>query len=645
MRKLTRRRILRTIIALIALIIFIYLIKDNFLNDNAQIEDVKYTKILLIGIDGMDPRIVNKLMNEGKLPNFKKLEEMGAYTNLGTSLPPHSPVAWTTIATGTNPGKHNIFDFIRRDTVRQLPELSLAKSKSGIGGTDYESYVKTDPFWRITSEAGISTTIIRWPVSFPPERIEGNLLSGLGVPDIKGLLSGYTFYTTADFDKNDETSKKTVAVENLGGIIKTSISGPNVRKGSDITSIKVPLKIDLKENSAIITIQDSKYTVDVNGWSDWIRIKFKTGLLKNVYGISKAYLISTKPEFKMYITDVQIDPENPLVKISYPDGYSAELAQKIGLYNTLGIPEDTGALVDGKITDKTFLEQCNQIEEERNKMFWEEFKKFNKGIFAFVFDTSDRIQHTHWDEKFLISDDGKFSVNKAIIDYYRKKDVFLGKVLDQIDDKTALIVLSDHGFTSFERNVDINSWLSKNEFMTLTQQPNEKNNGELFEFVDWSKTKAYSLGFNSIYLNIQGRESKGSVDESEREKIVEELIQKLEKLVDPKTNKKVIAHLYKREDVYHGDSTADGPDIIVGFNPGYRMSWQTAIGGVTPEVIFDNKKIWNGDHLVDPEFVPGVLFTNFKISKKAPNQMDIAPTVLKLIGLEIPEDMDGKSLI
>jgi len=644
MRRLKKIRLTKVIAVLLLISLTFLLLKDSFLNNNDKIEDMKYSKILLIGIDGMDPKIVDKLISEGKLQNFKKLKEQGSYTTLGTSLPPHSPVAWTSIATGTNPGKHNIFDFIRSNRERQLPELSLAKSKTGISGTDYESYVKAEPFWRITSQAGIPTTVIRWPMSFPPEEVEGNLLSGLGVPDIKGLLSGYTFYTTSDFDPDAESSKKTVAVENLGGVIKTSISGPNIRKGNDITSVNVPLKIDFDKASATITVQDSEYPISVGGWSGWIRLKFKAGLFKNVYGICKAYIVSTEPEFNMYVTDIQIDPENPLLSISYPETYSKELAQKIGLYNTLGIPEDTNALIDGKITDETFLEQCDQIEEERDKMFWEEFEKFDKGVFAFVYDTSDRVQHTHWDDKALEEHD-KLVVNQAIIDYYVKKDEFLGKVLNKIDDKTALIVLSDHGFTSFEKNVDINSWLSKNGFMTLTQQPAENQYGELFEFVDWEKTKAYSLGFNSIYINVKGREAKGSVEESEREKVVEELMQKLGKLTDPETKEKIIANLYKREDAYQGDYVQEAPDIMIGFEPGYRMSWQTAVGGATPKVVFDNKKVWNGDHLVDPEFVPGVLFTNFKINNRNPNQKDIAPTILNLAGLKIPEGIDGKSLL
>jgi len=313
------------------------------------------------------------------------------------------------------------------------------------------------------------------------------------------------------------------------------------------------------------------------------------------------------------------------------------------------MPEDTGALTDESISDETFLEQTKQIEDERDKMFWLEFEKFkqsNRAILAFVYDTSDRIQHVFWEHKLLTKETSTdIELNDAVIGYFEEKDKFLGKIMEQIDGNTVLIVLSDHGFTSFEKNIDINSWLSKNGFMSLTEEPTEDKNGELFQFVDWSKTKAYSVGFNGIYINLEGRESKGIVEESEREKIIEEIIDKLKGLKDPETGKDIIYKVYRKEDVYHGDYLNNAPDIIIGFNPGYRMSWQTAIGGLTPEIISENTKKWDGDHLVDPSFVPGVLFTNLKINKKEPNQIDIAPTVLTLMGLEPPKEMDGESLI
>ncbi|MFW9882252.1 MAG: alkaline phosphatase family protein, partial [Candidatus Thorarchaeota archaeon] len=274
-----------------------------------KMPQLKYNKILVIGIDGMDPKISNKLMAEGKLPNFRGLAETGSFMNLNTSYPPHSPVAWTTIATGTNPGKHNIFDFIRINQKNYMPELSLSKSVSGISGTDYESYVKSDPFWRITTKAKIPTTVIRWPVTFPPERIEGNMLSGLGVPDIKGFLSGYTLYTSKSADKSFKSSNRIIQVKENNGIIETEIFGPKVKKQNQVIDIKAPMQMKISKNSAEIIVQDKTYNIKINGWSDWIRAEFKVGIIKKVSGIFKAYLVSINP-FEMYITAIKIDPEN-----------------------------------------------------------------------------------------------------------------------------------------------------------------------------------------------------------------------------------------------------------------------------------------------------------------------------------------------
>jgi len=207
------------------------------------------------------------------------------------------------------------------------------------------------------------------------------------------------------------------------------------------------------------------------------------------------------------------------------------------------------------------------------------------------------------------------------------------------------MIFSDHGFTSFERAVSINRWLVENGFMILIDEYDGNDEGALFKFVDWSKTKAYSAGFAGIYINFKGREGQGIVEESEKEEIVNDIIKKLEDFKDPKNNKKVVTHAYKKEEIYHGDYVKNAPDIVIGFEPGYRMSWQSAIGGLTPEPIIDNLKRWNGDHIVDPLHVPGVLFTNFKVNNGNPGLMDIAPTILNILKIDVPEEIDGKSLI
>jgi predicted AlkP superfamily phosphohydrolase/phosphomutase len=606
----------------------------------------KYDKILLIGIDGADPKVMTQLMNEGKLPNFSKLNKTGTYKQLETSISPQSPIAWASIATGSNPGKHNIFDFIRRNPENYLPELSLAKSKPGLISTKYEPVVKGNQFWKISSEAGIKSTLVRWPITFPAEELNGNLLAGLGVPDIKGLLNSYSFYTSEKVSKNEEGSEKIIVVNIEKDTINTIVKGPRTKKGGKTVDITVPLeiKISTKGDSATLIVQGNQHPVKLNGWSDWVKIEFKVGLLKKVTGITRFHLIGVKP-FNMYMATVQIDPENPFQTISYPEGYTKELVNQIGLFYTLGLPEDTNALNENKISGEVFLEQVAQIDEERNKMFWYEFDRFEEGIFAFVFDGLDRVEHMYWDEKLLGEDDGKFSINPVIEDHYIKKDEFLGKVLERIDEDTALLVFSDHGFSSFERSVSINTWLVENGYMTLKQSPTEKNAGELFKYVDWEKTQAYSVGFTSIYINLKGREGKGIVEPSEKEELIDEIVTKLKSLKDDERDKNAMINVYKSSKIYAGEYVEQAPDIIVGFSPGYRMGWQNAVGGVTPSVFSDNTKHWRGDHLIDPSVVPGVLFSNLIIKKPKPHQMDIAPTVLELSGLQVPKEMDGESLV
>jgi predicted AlkP superfamily phosphohydrolase/phosphomutase len=602
----------------------------------AEMTEKKFEKVLVLGIDGMDYRVTNSLIAAGKLPNFEKLAKEGAYLKLETSNPPESPVAWMSIATGMNPGKHNMFDFIRRNPQTYIPELALSKAESGITGTNYESHARGTPFWKITSAADIPSTIIRWPVTFPAEKVSGKMLAGLGVPDIRGFLSGYTYYT-----EDEEEGDKVVQVKVNNQVIKTIVKGPRKRSSGEVVEITTPMEIRVLNGEAEVVINEKKYQLKEQEWSEWIQAKFNVGMFKKVPGIFKAYLISASP-FRMYITTIQIDPENPVVDFTYPASYSSELAEEIGPYFTLGMPEETDGYVDEKLDRKAFLAQTEEIEAERQKMFWKEFENF-KGVLAFVYDTSDRLQHVFWKEKVLQEGDGKFVLDRVIVDYYEEKDRFLGKVLEGIDEKTLLLIISDHGITSFERAVHMNTWLADNGYLRLTKELIDED-GSLFRYVDWENTRVYSLGFTSIYLNLQGREGKGQVSEVDKEKLINELVTKLENMVDPLTGKKIVHKAYRREEIYKGQYAKDSPDIIIGYNPGYRMSWQTAIGGFGRDFIEDNVKRWNGDHLVDPSFVPGVLFSNIKLNEKA-HQMDVAPSVLEALGLEIPKDMDGKSLL
>jgi predicted AlkP superfamily phosphohydrolase/phosphomutase len=578
-------------------------------------------KVLVLGIDAMDPRIFESL--KSKLPNFSSLK---TYHELKTTVPPETPVAWSAASTGTNPGKYGIFDFINRDPETYLPKLNLAEERPGLGKTEYICAMKGEPFWKILNENGIKTTVIRWPVTFPAEKIDGRMLSGLGVVDLKGLLNSYSFYTDDEKELEKEGKEKVVLVDIKEGRIETYLSGPLARKGNDIVDVRTPIKIKVDGNKITISVDGKDYELEQDKWSEIIKVKFKVGMFREISGILNFHLISTAP-FKLYASSVQIDPEDQVVDITHPKDYGKELVEKIGPFYTLGMPEDTKAVTEEKMGEDVFLQQVNQIEEERRKIFFYELDRFEKGLYAFAFDSGDRLKHIFWDR----------GIPKEIEDYYVEKDKFLGEVLKKLGD-TKLIIFSDHGFSSFEKQVNLNSWLVKEGYMEITS-----DDGSLFEFVNWSKTKAYSLGFTSVYLNLKDREGKGIVEQAEKNKLIDEIVFKLKDLRDG--GKKVFTEVYKGTEIYTGEYSYLAPDIVVGFSIGYRMSWRSAVGALDKEIISENKKKWKGDHLIDRSHVPGVLFTNFEIKKANPEITDIAPTVLALFGVEIPDNMDGRSLV
>jgi len=616
----------------------------------------KYRRVILLGIDGLDPKVLSYLMNKGELPNFHKLTQIGSYLPLSTSNPAQSPVAWASLATGNNPGYHGIFDFLNRRVTDYMPELAIFKMnpKNIFGKREamFLPVIHGNTFWDYTSDNNISSVVLRWPMTFQPKQNHARLYAGLGVPDIKGGLGRYAFYTNKDIPKNEEGAEKVIKVTVNEKRVKTYISGPYV--------VKLMGREEAKEDVTIVFINDSAIEMNVGGrkitinkgrWSEWVELKFKLGLMKTVTGIVKFYLKNVYPEFELYMTPVQINPKDPAFIISSPDDYIRELANEMGHFYTLGMPEDTKALEEGRTDEGAFISMCDEIVDEQEKMLWYELNRFKEGLLASAFFSTDRIQHIFWvtrDPKHPLYDRAYAEKYGHVIDdYYRKMDRILGDVMKHVDDKTAIMVFSDHGFATFRRVVHLNSWLAQNGFMTLTTKvsSDDKEGGGLFQYVDWKNTRAYALGFGSIYLNLKGRERNGIVESGiEADSVLNKIADNLVKLTDPKNGHSAVKNVYKNRDIYSGTQLSNSPDIIVGFNEGYRVSWQTALGGAPANVFDDNLKKWSGDHIMDPFIVPGIFLCNFKINCDNPCLMDIAPTVLSCFGMTA-DSMEGKTLL
>jgi predicted AlkP superfamily phosphohydrolase/phosphomutase len=606
--------------------------------------DIRHAKVLVLGIDGISPDILEPLMEGGRAPHFAQLRETGAYWRVQTTTPSQSPVAWSTIATGANAGHHGVFDFLRRNPKKYLPELAILRvNPRNIAGRRSAMFLPVrqgTPFWQVASEAGLPATVIRWPLTLPPEEVSGRMLAGLGVPDLKANLGRYTVYTTAeDFPTTDDPKGEVVRLE-PGDTLSTEFQGPE-----GASPVPLSIAVDGDAAAVVLTVGDQDVRLEEGTWSERVRLSFSLRLRKPVAGQCRFYLTSADP-LKLYLSPVEVDPREPAFIITHPDGYAAELAAAIGDYHTLGMPEDTNALGDGVLDSEGFLALCDDVMAEREAMLWHELDRFEGGLLAFVFDTSDRIQHVFWGAHDPTEADDPAFVERyrgAIQDFYCRMDALLGKVMERLDDETALVVLSDHGFSAFRRAVHLNSWLVENGYMTL--KDSSERESTLFRNVRWRKTRAYAVGFSSIYLNLRRREGRGVVHPRDAGALKQEIGEKLLALEDPQTGERVLEAVYRSEDVFHGPLAEDAPDLVVGFKPGYRTSWQTAIGGCPEGLIEDNDEAWCGDHLCDGSFVPGILFLDRPSDAASAHLRDVAPTVLRLLGLAPPQEMDGTPLV
>lgn len=648
------------ILAFVSILIWPIRLLFKALKRKKGITKTDVNRVVIVGLDGLDPVLARKFMDKGKLPNLAKIKEQGSFTCLGTTLPAMSPVAWSSFITGVNPSKHNIYDFLSRNKQTYLPELSssqigntskvisFGKYQIPIGKPKIELLRKSKPFWNILGEKDITSSILRIPITFPPEKFKGVLLSAMCVPDLKGTQGTFSFYTTEKSEKK-HTGGVQIPVTLEGDKINSYILGPenSLLKKQEEMRIPFTVTIDKEKQEAEIKVQEEKFRLKQGEYSKWVKLTFKPGLGVKVSGICRFYINEISPEFKLYVTPINIDPENPALPISHPFFYSIYLAKMFGCFATLGLAEDTWALNERIIDEDAFLKQCYLIQEEREKMFFNALEKTKKGVCACVFDSTDRIQHMFWryiDEGHPANRDKDTEKHrKSIEELYMKMDSLVGKVMEKINEKDVLIIMSDHGFKPFRRGINLNSWLYKNGYLALK---NGNESREWFKDVDWEKTKAYALGLGGMYLNIKGRESKGIVSSGkEAEELKKEIIQKLNGLKDEEKGEVAIQEVFDSSKIFSGPYLSNSPDLFIGYNIGYRASWDGVTGIVNNIIFDDNVKSWSGDHCIDPRLVPGVFFCNKKIDAQGPEIIDIAPTVLKLFGVEVPPYMDGKPLI
>ena len=551
-------------------------------------------KTLILGFDSFDPTVFEELAGQNQLPNFEKFIEHGGYSHLQVCSPPQTEVSWTSIATGADPGMHGIFDFVHRDPATYVLYVSILPMRKGALGEQFVPPYTAKTLFEEAASMGYPATALWWPAMFParPE-LPVMTLPGLGTPDIRGQLGVGTL-----FSSEDETKKKTSVVTLIlarKNFYKAEFHGPQTKGKDGPRSISIPLAVEVIDlQTARLTVDNQQIELRLGEWSEIVELSFKVGMLFKIHAITRFIATSLNDIVHIYSLPLQIHPLHSTWFYASSNSFSKKLWNEVGPYLTLGWPQDTTALEDGCISDEQFIDLCQKIFDRRMQILYHLMNDFREGVLASIFDDLDRVQHMFFHDR-----------QDVVHDWYKRLDGFVGDVNEKVNqwgDKYRYLILSDHGFSVFGKKIHLNHWLLENNYLCM------KNGGDDLSGVDWDNTKAYAVGLNSIYLNIAGREGQGIVSADGIENLLNEI---QNKLLDWKDGDQApIQKIRLKHETFNGPFTRFGPDLVVGYAPGYRASAETGLGKIPALTLEQNSDHWGADHCMDSDVVPGVIFAN-----------------------------------
>jgi predicted AlkP superfamily phosphohydrolase/phosphomutase len=557
-------------------------------------------KTLILGLDAFDPKMFERLSGQGRLPHLTGYADRQGYAPFEVANPPQSEVSWTSIATGLNPGQHGIFDFVHRDPATYTPYVSLLPTQKKLGGTQFVPPHTARTLFEEATRQGYPATVLWWPATFParPE-LAVRTLPGLGTPDILGRLGVGTLFTSDPANAPDEGKTPVVALTAASDGYVANLTGPARKKRGGTQYAEIPLRLEnVDAQSARLHIGDQTLDLAVGAWSPILELTFKLGLWAKVGAVTRVILTQTRPDVRLYVMPLQIHPLHTPWRYASPKAFAKRVWRDEGPFLTLGMPQDTTALEDGCIDDAQFLDLCESIVAGRERVLMRQLEHFDEGVMASVFDSLDRIQHMFWSTR-----------HDVVETWYEKLDALVGRVdarlqaLGQAD--TRVVIVSDHGIAEFRHKVHLNRWLIAEGYLV----PKSEGPSGTLKDVDWSKSRAYAVGLNSLYLNMAGRESQGIVEASQALPLLDRLKAELTAWRGP-DGEPVVHEVWRKDEAFEGPYSVHGPDLVMGYHPGYRASSETGLGHWEANAITTNPDHWGADHCMAYTDVPGVVFCN-----------------------------------
>ncbi|MDD5678401.1 MAG: alkaline phosphatase family protein [Kiritimatiellae bacterium] len=604
-------------------------------------------RVVILGIDGMDPKLVQRFIREGFMPNCRRLTEINGLKCLQTSSPPQSPVAWSGFISGANPGVHGIFDFIHRNPSTLAPfcsmglieppphKLTVGSYILPVSSPKMQNFRQGKTLWVELEKHGINCTALRVPVNIPPTPTHAKTLSGMGTPDLYGSHGFFTLFT----DDTSETARDVAGgrierVTNDGKRIVCHAPGIQnpFRSEGHKSSLVIYAEPDSSNRAARIKVQNTDIKLKEGEWSNWIQVTLSfLPYIAEASAICRFYLKSARNPFSLYLSPLNIDPANPALPISTPSNYAPALARDIGLFYTQGLPEETRALSAGALSDDDYRHQAVDVLREQQRLFESEYHRFNDGFFFFHFSSLDANSHMFWrafDQTHTAYSPALAKRHGDFIPWlYKQMDRLIGTLPIEDSSRTLILIMSDHGFAPFSRQFHLNAWLRDQGYL-MCGQSSPDTQRSIFNDCDWKNTRAYGIGMNALYLNIKGREPYGIVPSgSAAEQFKEELKSRLLNTPDPMTGEPVFKSVYKASELYAGPCAGQAPDLVLGYAPPFRISWESVLGGINAVSFSPNTDPWSGDHTVEADCVPGILLANRSLGLENPAITDLAPFI------------------
>lgn len=673
---------------------------------------------MVLGFDGADPDTIAAMIADGELPHLAALGAQGTLAPLETTRPSESPVAWATFATGMNPGRTRIFDFLERGEGGYAPRIALVRQgtlrlpgmltrvallgllaalAAVVGGrlagnrfgaarvravagllvlgilgpvaiflpdaAPQAVRARQGPaFWAVAGAAGVPAVALMAPMEFPVTESPGaRILAGFGTPDVRKSFGLWSVYTTDLLDEEStETGGTRFPIRFEDGVARSIVRGPRdfTESPDEREQSEVEIPVVFRRSGETLSIEVSGTTVGlaVGEWSDFVPVSFALNPMVRVYGLTRFRLLALEPNTTVYMEPINFDPERlpPIVDLSWPPGFAGDLAERSGRYETIGWKIVTNPLRDGDLDFEAFLEDTRFARETNERLLLDAIREEDWKLLVSVFLFPDRVQHMMFrfaDEEHPNHDHELAELyGGEIAEAYRDMDRIVGEAVAAAPPGTRFLVVSDHGFHSFRKQFNVNTWLAQNGYLRPPAESEERRLEDLFDpdalffpGVEWSRSEAFALGLSGIYFNQRGREPQGVVEPGAgRDDLAERLIRDLLAFRDPETGEPVVRVVHRREDIYEGEFVEEAPDLILGLEPGYRIGWQSTLGGFPEAAITPNLDDWSGDHC-SMEDTAGVLVSDLPLAAPAALR-DIAPTVLDLLGVPPPPDTDGRSL-